>query len=341
MSVVLSRSSGKGKKLVLKVSLSATNLPDSTAVVVGVWRQDTNQIIGHTDVVKGEADPTFTVAAELDHFMAEDLPVKFCVYSAANDPVSASDFIGSHETTLNDLFKKKNQTQPLEGADGASIVFKVTVLADPNAKKKEKKPPKVEGPKLTKAEAAAAKAREKEIKAAIKEGGKKGQDLCGMSSFGVHYFCVSMEAPGDDWELMESCMTGMNKEVDPEADDRKGGAGDLGKILFSAGDKKLLMMCHVPAELEGSDVQEFLKAVGEPVGANFISFNDSIGKAEAIGDPDANKYPLKMKDEAIAAGFAYLRGKNLVLDDDDSDDDINFADDCGIDLNGGAEGSDY
>jgi len=162
-----------------------------------------------------------------------------------------------------------------------------------------------------------------------------------MSSFGVHYFCVSMEAPGDDWELMESCMTGMNKEVDPEADDRKGGAGDLGKILFSAGDKKLLMMCHVPAELEGSDVQEFLKAVGEPVGANFISFNDSIGKAEAIGDPDANKYPLKMKDEAIAAGFAYLRGKNLVLDDDDSDDDINFADDCGIDLNGGAEGSDY
>ena len=38
---------------------------------------------------------------------------------------------------------------------------------------------------------------------------------------------------------------------------------------------------------------------------------------------------LVCRDEAIAAGFAYLRGKNLVLDDDDSDDDINFADDCG------------
>lgn len=341
MSVVLSRASGKGKKLLLKVSLSATNLPDSTAVVVGVWRQDTNQIIGHTDVVKGEADPTFTVAAQFDHFMAEDLPVKFCVYSAANDPVSADDFIGSHETTLSDLFKKKNQTQPLQGADGASLVIKVTVLADPNAKKKEKKPVVEQGPKLTKAEAAAAKAREKELKLAIKEGGKKGQDLCGMSSFGVHFFCVSMDSPGDDWELMEGCMTGMNKEVDPEADDRKGGAGDLGKILFSAGEKKLLMMAHVPEELEGSNVEEFLKAVGEPVGAKFISFENGVGKAEALGDADNNKYPLKMKDTAIAAGFTYLRAKNLVLDDDDSDDDINFADDCGVDLNAGAEGSDY
>lgn len=342
MAVVLNQEGGKGKKLILKIVLSASSLPSGAANVVGLWRQDTNEIVGHTDVVKGSTDPEFSTAFHLEHYMTADLPVKFCVYSAASDPVEASDFVGAHITTLGALFKGKNQSQALDGA--GTLNFKVTVLPDPNQKKKEKKAVVAEpAVKLTKAEAAALKEKEKAKKAAIKEGGKKGQDLCGMASFGVHHFCVSVTEPQDNWEMMELCMEGMNKEIDPEADDRKGGAHDLAKILFSAGDGKLLMMAHLPAELveKGATVEQFLRAVGEPVGADFLSFTDTTGKAEAVGDPEKERFPLKMKDLAIAAGFAFLRAKNLVLDDDDSDDDINFADDCGVDLNAGAEGSDY
>lgn len=342
MSVVsLAQSEGKGKKLILKVTLSAKNLPEGTANVVGLWRQDTNQIVGHTDVVKGTTNPEFTTTLHLDHFMSKDLDVKLCVYSAKNDPVESTDFVGCVLTSLQALFKGKTQEVALEGAAGALLCIKVTVLPDPNQKKKEKKPVVEEGPKLSKAEAAAKKAADKIIATAKKEGGKKGQDLCGMSTFGVHFFCVSVESVGDEWNLMETCMAGMNAEIDPDADDRKGGASPYGKILFSAGDKKLLIMAHVPVELEGTTVEEFIRAVATPVGANFLSFTDTIAKAEVIGDADAGKYPLKLKDEAIAAGFAFLRSKSLVLDDDDSDDDINFADDCGVDLNAGADDEDY
>lgn len=338
--VLLTREAGKGKKLILKVMVSARNIYDGTANVVGLWREDTHQIVGHTESAEGN-NVEFKAEFHLDHYLGEDLPIKFCMYSTANTPVDESHFVGSHVTTLQSLFKQKKQEQELKDNDGANIAtvldLKTTVLPDPNQKKKEK-PKKEAQPQLSKEEAKKLKEREKLIKAAVKEGGKKGQDLCGMSTFGVHFFCTSVDSPGDDWELMDKCMEGMNKEVDENADDRKGGAGDLAKLLFSAGDTKLLLLCHVPASVEGATAEEFLKAVADSVDAKIIESTDEMCKAEALADPDNNRFPLKMKDTAIGAGFAFLRSKSLVLDDDDSGDEINFADDCGVDLNAGAEG---
>jgi len=333
--VALARTDGKGKKLVLKTTVSVKGLP-ATANVVGLWRQDTNEIVGHTNV---STDGSFTTEFHMDHFMSADLAVKFCVYSAVNDPIGASDFVGAYETTLAGLFKGKNQEQPV-GA--GSIVIKTVVLADPNAPKKEKKAPVEQQKKMTKEEkdaAAAAKLKEKAVKAAFKEGGKKGQDLCGMSTFGVHFFLTSMDSMGDDWDLMEQAMQGMNKPVDPEGDDRKGGAADIAKILFCAGDGKLIMHCNVPKEHKAEcSALEFLTAVCEPVQGVIIEQNEFFAKAECVADPEKDRFPLKLKDQAIAAGFKFLRARSLILDDDDSDDDINFADDCGVDLNAGGEG---
>lgn len=42
----------------------------------------------------------------------------------------------------------------------------------------------------------------------------------------------------------------MNQEVDPEGEERRGGAGELGKLLLSAGDKQLAILCHVPKALQ-------------------------------------------------------------------------------------------
>lgn len=248
-----------------------------------------------------------------------------------NKKVNEDCFVGCAIIKLTDLVKDAKLAAPLEGATGATLNFNAKVAAA-KVKKEKKAQPKDDKPKLSKEQ-------EKANKAALKEGGKKGQDLCGMSTFGVHHFMPAMDIPNGNWDLLELCMQGMNKEVDPDADDRKGGAGDLGKILFSAGPDKLLMYCHLPKEVnEKCSMKEWMDAIMKPVDGKVIEESEFFMKAEAAGNPDDGKFPLKMRDEAIGAGFLFLRQKGLILEDDDSDDDINFADDCGIDLNAGAEG---
>jgi hypothetical protein len=46
---------------------------------------------------------------------------------------------------------------------------------------------------------------------------------------------------------------------------------------------------------------------------------DGFAKAETLKAPEV--FPLKLRDEAIGQGFAYLRSKKLVPEVDDSDDD--------------------
>lgn len=343
--VVLSQS-GKGKKLVLKVNVAAKGLPNGTANVVGLWREDTNEIVGHTDVVKDSTDPIFTTEFHLDHLMGSDVPLKFCVYSVTKDPLDETCFVGAYITSLNNLFKQKKQDQAMEAGN---LLINTTVLADPNAPKKEKKAPVPQQKKMTSEEKkakkeaeAAAKAAEKAKRAAYKEGGKKGQDLCGMSAFGVHHFCVSLESPGSDWNLMQLVMDGMNKDVDPEGDDRKGGAKDIAKILFCAAEDKLIIYAHVPVEQQkGTTCKDFLEACCSAIDVKPFEQSEFYGKAEVSLDIEKGRFPIKLKDEAIAAGFAFLRSRELILDDD-SDDEINFADECGIDLNAGADdGEDY
>lgn len=60
---------------------------------------------------------------------------------------------------------------------------------------------------------AAAKLDAKRVKACIKEGGKKGQDLAGMSAFGCHFFCTSFDEPNGEMAYLELCMEGANNEV--------------------------------------------------------------------------------------------------------------------------------
>lgn len=207
------------------------------------------------------------------------------------------------------------------------------------AKEPKKKASNKGGKKKKEAEPKAAGGTDaKMVKACIKEGGKKGQDLAGMSAFGCHFFCTSFEEPKGDLKYLDLCMEGANKKVDPDAEDRKGGAGDLGKIFFSAGDKNLAMIAHLPVECaEKADLKEWFSRVCDSVGAKPTFKDAHFASAEVPADPEKDRFPLKLRDVAIAAGFAYLREKGLVLDDD-SDDDINFADDCGVDLNAGAEG---
>ncbi len=69
---------------------------------------------------------------------------------------------------------------------------------------------------------------------------------------GVSYFNVAVETPEGDLALLEKVLEGCNAEVDEAAEERKGGAGDIGKFLLSAGEDKLVAIGHVPKALAES-----------------------------------------------------------------------------------------
>jgi hypothetical protein len=175
---------------------------------------------------------------------------------------------------------------------------------------------------------------EKAKKAAIKEGGKKGVDLVGVSDMGgVSFFNVAVETPNGDMELLEFVMEGANAPVDEAAEERKGGANRLGKAFLSAGDEQLAIYVNVPKELaeaKGVTLQSWVDALVKPINGEIVHKDDEFAKIVAKKDTDKELFPLKMRDAAIAAGLAWLKEHNLIPADDSSDDDVNYAEAAGV-----------
>jgi len=175
-----------------------------------------------------------------------------------------------------------------------------------------------------------------DAKAAIKEGGKKGQDLNGVAALGgIQYFNVSVETPEGDMALLEKVLEGANAPVDEAAEERKGGAGDIGKFLLSAGETKLVAIGHVPKQLaadKGLTVKEWATELMKHLpGSTIVDEGEEIIKLEMKADTDNNVFPLKARDAAIDAGFKLLKARGLVpATADDSDDDVNYAEAAGV-----------
>jgi hypothetical protein len=193
----------------------------------------------------------------------------------------------------------------------------------------------------------AAKAREKLVKGVVKEGGKKGVEIEGASDMGgLDFFCTTMELPEGDVELLSLAMDAMNAEPDPEAEDRKGCSGHVGKMIFSAGVEQLALVAYVPDKAhnksaEKVDVAEWMTSVLKAVGGTVMMkppapATSPAGGAYVIavikGDKEAGKFPLKDKDAAMAAAFSYLRSKGAFPEDNDDDsDEMIFGDDDNLD----------
>ncbi len=170
---------------------------------------------------------------------------------------------------------------------------------------------------------------DKQLKAAKKEGGKKGVDAAGMSDLGgVKYFHITVDTPEGNLDLLKAvlevreshnrawlawpsysiympggcivfwCLStpipiqqqqGMNAEVDEASEERKGGAGNLAKMLLSAGKDTLLILVHVPAALaaeKGLNAKEWAEVVLKPVDGSIVSEEGDVVVAEVKGDPE-------------------------------------------------------
>ena len=203
----------------------------------------------------------------------------------------------------------------------------------------------------------AEKDKAKLLKTVIKEGGKKGVEIEGASDMGgLDFFCTTIESPDGDLDLLSLAMQAMNADPDPEAEDRKGCSGHVGKMIFSAGPKQLAMVGYVPKDESNKsaskiDVSVWMEKVVAAVGGKVMCAKEAapptlttadgtfqcphggnFAKAVVLSDPDKGKFALKDKDAAMAAAFAYLREHGAFPEDDgDDSDDMVFGDDDDLD----------
>merc|ERR1719450_1466849 len=97
---------------------------------------------------------------------------------------------------------------------------------------------------------------------------------------GLQFFCTSLDEPQGDLEFLLESMKAMNAKSDPTEEERKGGSGHIGKMIFSAGTDQLALAAYVPeAKQKECNCEEWLKAVL----ALFAGSVVETGKSVCIG----------------------------------------------------------
>merc|ERR1719330_1251763 len=136
------------------------------------------------------------------------------------------------------------------------------------AKPKQEGQSKKDGKKEAEAEKAPTpeeleKARKDKLKKTIKEGGKRGVEIEGAADMGgLQFFCTSVDVPEGDVDLLIESVRAMNAECDPSEEERKGGSGRIGKMVFSAGLDQMAIVAYVPEAKQAELVcKEWLEKV--------------------------------------------------------------------------------
>merc|ERR1739844_529615 len=133
------------------------------------------------------------------------------------------------------------------------------------------------------------KAKKDKLKKVIKEGGKRGVEIEGAADMGgLQFFCTSMDTPEGDLDLLLESMTAMNAKSDPTEEERKGGSGHIGKMIFSAGTDQLAVVAYVPEAKHGELVcEEWLKTVLGTQKGELLSSSPTVCSGSVRSNPDA------------------------------------------------------
>merc|ERR1711972_293985 len=168
------------------------------------------------------------------------------------------------------------------------------------------------------------------LKKVIKEGGKRGVEIEGAADMGgLQFFCTSVDVPEGDLELLVKSMEAMNAKSDPTEEERKGGSGHIGKVIFSAGAEQLAVVAYVPEDKrEELSAEDWLKAVLANFSGEVVSTAKDMCTGTVKTNADKGVFPLKIREPMILEANDFLRKKGLFPEDDgDDDDDYVFGDD--------------
>merc|ERR1712048_78430 len=137
------------------------------------------------------------------------------------------------------------------------------------------------------------KMRKDKMKKVIKEGGTRGVEIEGAADMGgLQFFCTAVDLPEGDLEMTVESMKAMNAKSDPTEEERKGGSGHIGKMIFSAGDKQLAVVAYVPEEKKGDlSCEEWLKTVLATFGGKVIDSSPTLCSGAVLTDSDKGVFP--------------------------------------------------
>lgn len=145
---------------------------------------------------------------------------------------------------------------------------------------------------------------------------------------GLQFFCTAVEFPEGDLEMLDECLKAMNAKSDPTEEERKGGSGHIGKMIFSAGTEQLAVAAYVPEDKQKElSTEEWLKHVLASQGGEVTSTSASCCLGFVKADGDKNIFPLKIREPMILEANNYLRKKGLFPEDNSDDDEMVFGDD--------------
>jgi lysyl-tRNA synthetase class 2 len=175
----------------------------------------------------------------------------------------------------------------------------------------------------------AEKARKEKLKKVIKEGGKRGVEIEGAADMGgLQFFCTAVEFPDGDVDLTVESVRAMNAKSDPTEEERKGGSGHIGKMVFSAGSERLAVVAYVPKEKQKElSCEEWLKKVLSGFDGEMVSKENDYCTGFVKANPDKSVFPLKIREPMILEANNFLRSKGLFPDNDSDDDEMVFGDD--------------
>merc|ERR1711874_867314 len=134
-----------------------------------------------------------------------------------------------------------------------------------------------------------------DLKKIIKEGGKKGVEIEGAADMGgMQFFNTVVDLCDGQLDLLEESMKAMNAESDPTEEERKGGSGSIGKMIFSAGEEQLAVLAYTPeTKLDQICCEDWLKAVLSTQGGEVLSVTKTLCMGRVKTDKDKNVFPLK------------------------------------------------
>merc|ERR1739842_184953 len=98
-------------------------------------------------------------------------------------------------------------------------------------------------------------------------------------------------------EMLVESMKAMNEKVDEGAEERKGGSGHIGKMIFSAGSEQLAVVAYVPEDKRKElDCAEWLKKVLDSQGGKLQAKGKDISTGFVKANSDKNVFPLKIRE---------------------------------------------
>merc|ERR1719491_850590 len=131
----------------------------------------------------------------------------------------------------------------------------------------------------------------------IKEGGKRGVEIEGAADMGgLQFFCTAVDLPDGDLDLLLESMKAMNHKSDPTEEERKGGSGHIGKMIFSAGVEQLAVVAYVPEAKQGElSCEEWLDKVLTSQGGVLKSKGKDVCAGFVKANSDKNIFPPKIR----------------------------------------------